>query len=216
MLNCGKHAEISLDREQERVFKTYKNSMYVDNELFALKFLAKAGILDLKPNKESEYTLSFNWLNDNVYSVLSEKSINSSFLESLVEKLKKLHINSFKEFGYFLTHEDLFADNILLRKSDNAINIIDWGLSGKRSNIYPDIASLALGIFNKNPQAYRSFLKLYFDSDINVDFGEIQYYAEFLYNEYLNIRLENCIEIDSLKERLSTALQVIKEVENSY
>lgn len=197
MSRSGKHAKIEIYSAYKRVFKTYKDSLYVENEYFALSFLATQNIMNLNSKKESPFTISMDFIQD----AKSPDSINENFVRILTAYLKNLHKCSLRTYGKYITHEDIFPDNILICEKLDTIYFIDWGLSKKRDCPYPDIASCALGVFNNEPQLYRLFLELYFGDISKVDFNLIDKYVKELYNEFKAIRLENNFEIESLDRR---------------
>ena len=208
MITQGKHASTKLYKNEIRIFKTYKDSVYVDNEYFALSFLAKNNIMDLHPKKESPFTISMDWIKDAESIDVNE---NHFIPIRLAAYLKVLHKSSFEQYGLYITHEDLFSDNILICPKFNTLYFIDWGLSKKRNTIYPDIASVALGIFNEKPEYYRIFLDNYFNI-AQIDYEQINFFLENLFNECIIIREKNNFETESLEKRLICAKQMIKNV----
>ncbi|OGH98833.1 MAG: hypothetical protein A2104_08450 [Candidatus Melainabacteria bacterium GWF2_32_7] len=212
MLIQGKHAQVKLHKEKIRVIKTYEDSSYVDNEYFALDFLAKQGIMDLNPEKKSIYIISMDWIKEAESPKMDTPDERDYLVENLVSYLKNLHSNSYKAYGLYITHEDLFLDNFLVCNNSNILYFIDWGLSKKRETVYPDIASALLGAFNDYPEEYKLFLTKYFGSLSNVDLKAINTYIMSLYQEYNLIRENNNLETDSLKLRLRNAQEVIKQL----
>ena len=213
MLIQGKHSQVKLHKEKIRVFKTYKDSSYVDNEYSALDFLAKQEIMNLNPIKESPYTISMDWIRE-AQSPETETPENMNYLViNLASYLKTLHANSYKAHNLYITHEDLFLDNFLVCQNSNLLYFIDWGLSKKRDSVYPDIASALLGAFNDCPEYYKLFLKEYFGSLQGVEFKLIQKYVLDLCQEYSLIREKNGFETDSLKLRLEKAQKTLVNLE---
>jgi serine/threonine protein kinase len=210
MIIQGKHSNIRLYKEIIRVFKTYKDSSYVNNEFFALDFLAKQEIMNLNPQIESPFTISMDWIREAESPQMNSPENRAYMVTNLASYLKILHDNSFKSFNHYITHEDLFLDNFLVSNNSNMLFFIDWGLSKKRDNVYPDIASALLGAFNDYPNDYRLFLDEYFGRSYKVDFKLIEKYSFELFNEYRLIREENEIETNSLKQRLEKVYQSIQ------
>lgn len=212
MLIQGKHAKVKLHQEQIRVFKTYEDYTYVDNEYFALDFLAKQEIMDLHPKKESPFTISMDLITDAESPGLENPEKRQDLIKNLVSYLKILHANSYNEYGLYITHEDLFPDNLLICNNSDTLYFIDWGLSKKRSSIYPDIASAALGIMNDYPEYYKFFLEEYFDNLSSVDIKLIELYIKDLYEQYKEIREKNNIETESLNIRLKKAYEITRKL----
>ena len=210
MKTSGKHAKIIINPADKRVFKTYNDPMYVDNEFFALSFLAGQNIMDLNPRKETLYTISMDFIED---ARNPDDSDLKPLPAMLARYLKTLHSCSYKKFGEYITHEDIFADNILICGKFGTLYFIDWGLSQKRSTPYPDIASCALGVFNNEPESYRQFLQNYFEDISKIDFSLIEKYISSLYNKFKSIRIENDFETNSLDKRLENAGKVIRSVQ---
>ncbi|EKE03415.1 MAG: hypothetical protein ACD_20C00207G0012 [uncultured bacterium] len=212
MIIQGKHAKIKLHKEKIRVLKTYEDSSYVDNEYFALDFLAKQGIMNLNPLKESVYTISMDLITEAQSPKINTPEERDYLVTNLVSYLKNLHSNSYKEYGLYITHEDLFLDNFLVCNNSNILYFIDWGLSKKRESIYPDIASALLGAFNDYPEDYKLFLEKYFGSIADVDLNAIATNIADLSQKYSSIREKNNIETDSLKLRLKNAMETINKL----
>lgn len=212
MIIQGKHAHIKLHKEQIRVFKTYEDFSYVDNEYFALDFLANQEIMNLNPKKESLYTISMDWITEAESPKIDTPEQRRFLVKNLVSYLKNLHKNSFETFGLYITHEDLFLDNLLVCDNSDILYFIDWGLSKKRSSVYPDIASAALGVMNEYPDCYKLFLSEYFENLNEVDLHLIKVYINELFHEYVSIREKNNIETSSLNLRHKKALEMIKSL----
>lgn len=205
MITQGKHAEVRLYKEQIRVFKTYKDSKFIDNEFCALTFLAKTGIMNLNPKRESDKTISMDWIKNAKPPGLKTKSQRTFIVNQLATYLRHLHQYSHKVFGLYLTHEDIFQDNVLICPETDILLFIDWGLSKKRASVYPDLASCALGIFNEYPESFKYFIYEYFLSDKNIDTEQLYFYVTELCQEYKAIREKNNIESESLDLRLIKA-----------
>ena len=212
MLVQGKHSQVKLHKEKIKVFKTYKESSYVDNEYFALDFLAKQEIMNLNPVKESPYVISMDWIREAESPQMNTPENRNYLVINLSSYLKTLHDNSYKAYKLYITHEDLFLDNFLVCKNSNLLYFIDWGLSKKRDSVYPDIASALLGTFNDHPEDYKLFLEKYFGSIVEVKFNLIEKYVLELSLEYSLIREKNGIETDSLKLRLEKAQEIIVQM----
>ncbi|OGI03269.1 MAG: hypothetical protein A2Y25_05045 [Candidatus Melainabacteria bacterium GWF2_37_15] len=208
----GKHAKIEIYLERQRVFKTYKDPMYADNEYFALCFLADQNIMDLKPRKESLFTISLDFIQDAKSLDFTCKMDTERFVGLLTLYLRNLHRSSLHNFGKYITHEDIFPDNILICEKLGTLYFIDWGLSKKRESPYPDIASCALGVFNNEAGLYRLFLEQYFGDISKINFNLIDKYINDIYNECKSIRLENNFEINSLDERFEKAKHIIQSI----
>lgn len=209
MLIQGKHAQIKLYKENIRVFKTYQDSAYTDNEYFALDFLAKQEIMNLNPIKESTFTISMDWINEAESPNMDTPENRNYMVVNLASYLKTLHVNSYNAYKLYITHEDLFLDNFLVCKNSNLLYFIDWGLSKKRDSVYPDIASALLGTFNDYPEYYKLFLEEYFGSLYEVEFKLIEKYVSDLHLEYCSIREKNNFETVSLKLRLEKAQKTL-------
>lgn len=210
MLIQGKHAQIKIYEEKIRILKTYKDPQYVDNEFSALDFLAKVGIMNLNPKIESTNTISLDWINEGDIPELKTNKQKELFIYDLVKYLKELHKLSYDYYGFYVTHEDIFLDNLLICKNTGKLFFIDWGLSKKRNNVYPDIASSVLGVFNDYPELFTSFLKEYFEISSKIDFSQIEMYVNQLYQEYYNIRVSNSFCTDTLDARLLKAKELLK------
>lgn len=214
MIIQGKHAQIKLYKENIRVFKTYKDSLYADNEYFALNCLAEMNIMNLHPKKETQETLSMDWIENAKQPDLSIKQERFNLANQLALYLKHLHNCSIKKYGQYITHEDIFSDNILICDFSGSLLFIDWGLSKKRDNIFPDMASTALGVFNDYQETYEYFLLKYFNEHLQPDFKLIDKYILDLYNEYKTIREENNFETETLQKRLNNARNIINAIKN--
>lgn len=212
MLIQGKHAKVKLYSEAIRIFKTYSDSFYCYNELLTLNFLSSEKIMNLNAKKESDYTLSMDWLN-NTYPLENINDQNFKITSKLATYLKALHCKSMKTLGHYLTHEDIFADNLLICKTTQDLYLIDWGLSKKRHTVYPDIASCAIGLFNENPELYKIFLTEYFESLNNIDLDVLEFYIKELAFDYRNIRIQNTIETESLDKRVEKAYKILDYLE---
>jgi serine/threonine protein kinase len=210
MITQGKHAEVRLYEEQIRVFKTYKDSKFADNEFFALNFLARTGIMNLNPKKETAKTISMDWIKNARAPVLNTAVQRSYFVKQLACYLKHLHNYSLEVFGLYLTHEDLFLDNILICPKTSVLLFIDWGLSKKRATEYPDLASCALGLFNEYPESFISFINEYYQSSKTIDIDQLYFYIAELCQEYREIREKNNIESESLEQRQLNAKKMIQ------
>lgn len=216
MLFQGKHACVELYNKDIRIFKTYQDSSYAENEYFALNFLAHTGIMNLYPKKESLSVISFDRIKNAQKPKLDTPKQRTYLAKELAYHLKQIHLAAYKKYKFYITHEDLFADNLLICNNTKKLFLIDWGLSNKRDNIYPDIASLALGAFNDYPESYMIFLDKYFENRDIVDISEIQNCFDRLYNEYRIIRVKNRFEIDSLNEKLIKAKEIIMFLQKYY
>lgn len=212
MILNGKHARVELYEKQIRIVKTYNNFVYVNNELAALTFLSDNQIMDLDVRKENDLTISMRWIKEAKTPDLSCTKVRTHLKEKLACYLKTLHSKSYNQFGYYITHEDLFEDNLLICNSTGNILFIDWGLSKNRNTVYPDIASILLGIFNDYYMDYKDFLYFYFDMPANIDFFQIENFLDERYQEYKMIRLSNNIEIESLNLRLKNAKEIINKL----
>jgi serine/threonine protein kinase len=209
MITRGKHAEIRLYEKQIRIFKTYKDSLYVDNEHFALSFLASQKIMNLHPKKESAHTISMDWIKETIQPDISNYKTRGHLRSQLSAYLKELHQLSFEKYGQYITHEDIFPDNVLKCCNTDKLIIIDWGLSKKRDNVYPDFASIIMGIFNEYPEDAAELITEYSGNLSNIDCELILRYVYELYEEYKNIRKSNNVEIKSLDSRLKQAINIL-------
>lgn len=208
----GKHAKIKLCKKADRVFKTYNESSYIDNEYFALRFLAENDIMNLNPKRESYFTISMDWINDAHSPSLKTDKEKIFLAKELALYLKKLHKTSYETFGLYITHEDIFSDNLLICENYGILYFIDWGLSKKRKSVYPDIASPALGIFNEHPEFYEILLREYFSDTEFIDYKRVKKHILDLYEECFNIRSDNNFETNSLNVRLKNALNIIDKL----
>lgn len=210
MINQGKHAKVNLYKDQVKVYKTYNESEYAENEFFALSFLAKTNIMNLNPTIVDSKTISIDWLKDTEPVEINKNIVSNELAFFLATYLKNLHTKSFEYYSYFLTHEDIFLDNVLKSKNSENIYLIDWGLSNKRTTVYPDISSIAIGILNDHPYIYCLFIEEYFGSLSNCNKKELKATIKCLYDKYYSIREVNNIETNSLKERLEKSHELIK------
>lgn len=216
MLIQGKHAKVEYYEKQIKIFKTYDEHSYNNNEFFALNFLANNSLMNINPQKESDYSLSMDYIDgaDKLNSIDSKQI--AIITKKLVSFLQQLHKISFEENQFFITHEDIFLDNILATSNLEKIYLIDWGLSKKRENIYPDIASATMGIYNDFPHEFDLFLQEYFKSHYMIDFDLLQKNIEDRYKEYYSVRKKNNFETDSLKVRYNKALSLINNCRGKY
>lgn len=202
----NRHAKIEFCPFSSRVKKRYEKAFYANNEYSALKMLSEFKIMDLRPQKESETEISMDYIKN----TRSPEIENEKFIYNLAMFLKKLHYQSKCANGCYLTHGDIFEDNILLSRDTDKIYVIDWGLAKNEDNIYRDIASCLLGVFNKSSKSFRLFLNQYFEDTSKIDFSLINNYLEIIYNEFKLIRLENNFEIQSLETRFEKARGIIQ------
>lgn len=216
MLVQGKHAQIKLCKKHIRIVKIYKDPFYVENELFALDYLAKSGIMNLHPKKETSNIISMDWIKGAERPKIDSVKQRHYLIGNLAAYLKNLHKNSYNSYSLYITHEDLFLDNLLICPKSGVLYFIDWGLSKKRDSVYPDIASAALGIMNDNSEYYKSFLIKYFGDISEINFNLIEKYIYESYNEYKGIREGNGIETDSLKARLKNAQEIVKNIRRNW
>lgn len=203
-MDKGKHATIYLNSDKSRLFKHYEEPKFVHNEFFALQFLENNCHYNLSPKKESDNSLSVNYLTLQHPS----KVLNKYFVDTLCKHLKIIHLTSHQHFGLFLNHCDLFEDNIFITAENNIITI-DWGLSRLDSSVYLDLSSLLLGLFNSNTNWFDYFVSSYFGHKKFVDFSKLRYHLYILYEDYTSVRKNNKIETNSLDFRLKKALNVI-------
>ena len=210
MLLQGKHAQTKLYTEQLRLLKTYIEPCYAENEYFALNFLAESGIMSLNPKKESPESISMDWIKKAKSPELETDNQLLTLTTGLAAYLKNLHKNSLKIHGFYLTHEDLFLDNLLICEKSGKLFLIDWGLSQKSNSVYPDAASVLLGALNDFPDYYEVFLEELTGNIEKTDFEAFKLQINSLYNKYKAIRKQNGIETSSLDLRLQNAFNIIE------